>query len=102
MLHLAGDHTPASFHRYACCCAACRPAASTLKGRELVVHGGGAGPGKITAAAKAALGGTIMIPTAAGGQVGGIFPGRGARKQQFVIFHFAADNLDVCVRAFLR
>ncbi|KAI3434463.1 hypothetical protein D9Q98_002540 [Chlorella vulgaris] len=44
------------------------PAASTLKGRELVVHGGGVGPGKITAAAKAALGGTIMIPTAAGGQ----------------------------------
>ncbi len=34
------------------------------------MHGGAAGPGKITAEAKAALGGTVMVPTAAGGQVG--------------------------------
>lgn len=33
------------------------------------MHGGPAGPGRITAEAKAALGGTVMVPTAAGGQV---------------------------------
>lgn len=44
------------------------PAAAASKGKELVVHGGPAGPGRITAEAKAALGGTVMVPTAAGGQ----------------------------------
>lgn len=48
----------------------CRPAAAAAsKGKELAVHGGAVGPGKITAEAKAALGGTVMVPTAAGGQV---------------------------------
>jgi pleiotropic regulator 1 len=45
-----------------------RPAAAASQGKQLVVHGGGAAPGQISAEAKAALTGTIMIPTAAGGQ----------------------------------
>lgn len=48
-----------------------RPAAAAAgKGRELVLHGGNAGHGQISQEAKAALGGTVMIPTAAGGEVG--------------------------------
>lgn len=42
------------------------------KGKQLVVHSGGGGPappGGITPAAKAALAGTVMVPTAGGGQV---------------------------------
>ena len=47
----------------------CRQAAAGgVKGRELVLHGGAAGPGQISAEAKAALTGTVMVPTAAGGQ----------------------------------
>lgn len=34
-----------------------------------MLHGSGGAPGKITAEAKAALTGTVMVPTAAGGQV---------------------------------
>ncbi len=56
----------------ACCFLSptCRPAAAASQGKQLVVHGGAAAPGQISAEAKAALTGTIMIPTAAGGQVG--------------------------------
>ncbi|PSC67497.1 pleiotropic regulatory locus 1 [Micractinium conductrix] len=46
-----------------------KPAAAAAgKGRELVLHGGNAGHGQISQEAKAALGGTVMIPTAAGGE----------------------------------
>ena len=46
--------------------------AAAAKGKELVLHGGegapGVGPGAITPAARAALSGAVMIPTAAGGE----------------------------------
>lgn len=46
-------------------------AGAAHKGKELAVHGGeggAAGPGAITAAARAALSSTVMVPTAAGGE----------------------------------
>lgn len=43
-------------------------AAAAGRSKELVLHGAGVGPGQISKEAKAALGGTVMVPTAAGGQ----------------------------------
>jgi hypothetical protein len=67
-----GQLSSAALHPSTCApspCPFCSQAAATAKDKQLVLHGGGAAPGKITAEAKAALTGTVMVPTAAGGQV---------------------------------